>query len=209
MNAAQKTPSLFSILKDKPQLAWVGGIFLAIYLVYVIFFFRLTASAIISLLIAILVFLAVSLFWYYLAYRWAAPELTRTKFHQNLMLWLSSAMLGTAFSIWFIQNENIPTQVLQFLNRFLPYSILEGKPVAEYQAYFPLITWICITGVLTIVIRVFLAVLSWKQPGSTLLSKRIRMILLIAYAVSLFSVTACIFSTDFLEIGPGQPSIIF
>lgn len=188
------------------RLLWIGGAFLFLYILYLLFAFRVTISSVMSLAIAILVLLSLVSLWYYLAYRWGNPDWAKTILHQRLMQWVSAIMLGLAGSIWLAQNQTIPARVLQAIDSVIP--LLHGNPVADYQSYYPLVTLLFITLVIAMAAMIaFIIVL--RKRNSTALVKNTQRLLTVAYALMLISVSGCVFSTDALELGPGQKSVIF
>jgi len=199
---------IFVELKKRPFLFGTIILFLVLSLMGMVLHFRATASTIINTMFAVLVFLGGALFLYYLTYRWVLPALAETRFHQQVTVVLSATMLGSAVSVWFVQNHTIPYKFLEFANSILPATVIDSKPIDAYKAYFPFIIFVGMSIILGLVFyRMLTLVLQIsKYDIRAHIAKRM---LLIAYGMMILSVTSCIFSTDSLEIGLGQQSIIF
>lgn len=173
---------------------------------YLSFHFRITDSAIISAIIAALVFILLAGGVYYFAYRWIVPELRDRPFHAWALRGAASGLIGMGISIWFVQNTALPARLLLALGRWFPF-VLDGKAVAGYSRYFPCVNFLFLSGVITLVL-IGVYWLGERLAKHPLLIPS-RLLLAASYGFLLLSITTCVYSTDFLEISPGQQSLIW
>jgi len=188
------------------RLRETGVIFALIYAAYLAFFYRITESSLLSLVIAVMIAVGLLGLFIYIASRWIVPQAQSAKWYQNVYLIVGSYLIGIGLSIWLVQRQSISVAFLNALNQFVP--LLHDKPVLDYQRYFPLIGTLILSIVGTLVLTgVALIVRKLIKQRKTLAF--VKKYVLIAYAFMLFSVTGYIFCTDSMQIGPGQQSIIF
>jgi hypothetical protein len=173
---------------------------------YLLFHFRITDSAIISLIIALIVLIFLAGGLYYLAYRWMAPGIRSHRSHLWIMAVVIGAQFGMAISVWFVQNKNIPVWLLSGLNRWFPF-LLDGKAVEGYNRYFPLINFLFLSAIISLVAIGLRFVIERITKRSLHTDNRV--LLIVSYGFLLLSITTCVYCTDFLQIGPGQQSIIW
>ncbi len=186
--------------KDHPGYLILLLFSLAGYGYWLGFHFQITPSRLFSALFAGLLLVLILLFLYYAAYRWIEPRIEQTTFHKKLMLLLSALLTSLGIGIWFTQSTTFIRTLFLFLEHWLPDTLWNAQRSNGLLLYAPFF-------ILTII-----AVLL----GGTLYFTFIRMktfptekIQLYSYAFFLLSVTTCIFVTDFLEIPPGEQSIIY
>ena len=161
----------------------------------------LTFVTALNIVIYLLLLMILSLFIYYIAYRWVKPELTQQPFHRVVQFFTTSLMVSAGIGIWFFQNQKIFPNVVTILNQISGRTLLQYPPVL-----YPVFTFLLFLVVLTPMVWAALHLLVKPLKIQQDTSKTIQ---LVAYLLLLVSATTCIFSTDFLEISPGQESDIY
>lgn len=171
------------------------------YLYYVIFQFKVTPASYLNLAIAVTLLLGLLCFWYIVLYHWVEPELKYQNFHRIFQSFTISIMASMAIAIWFIQNETIFPAFQDQINRTMGRIILDLDPT--------MYSWLTFYLLLSILIPTFLICIIVIKKVTNEQFLPISKIQWVIYALMLVSVTTCIYSTDFLEISPGEQSVIY
>lgn len=191
---------LLSLKKNPGYLVLVLAVF-AGYVTLVATFPMLTFVTVLNIVIYIFLLLVLVLFLYYVSYRWVKPELIQQPFHRVIQFATAALMLSAGIGIWFVQNPDIFPWFENIINQVTGRILLQ-YPVVLYPVFTFLLFVVTLTPLFWAALHLLVKPLKIQQDTS-------KTIQLVAYLLLLVSATTCIFSTDFLEISPGQESDIY
>lgn len=188
--------------KKHPGFLIIAGLLLLGYVAFLSSFPMLTIATNLNYLIYAFLFFLISQFLYYIAYRWVLPEIQQMPFHQTYQLFSTSLMVSMGIGIWFYQNRTIIPAVEKIINQIAGRTLFKND-IAIYPVLTFFFLLLALTPILWGVLQLLFKKFNIKGKNT---SKQLQ---LCAYIFLLISITTCIFTTDFLEISPGQQSQIY
>lgn len=153
---------------------------------------------------------AALLLLYYAACRWVRPALEQTAFHRRLLLALSALMVGISVSVWLVWNSDYCLALMQAMLSVLAKVIPVDAQSVVYAPYAPLTAFVLLTSMAALMFLIAMTLAGrMKVVRRFLLQGGSRKIFSAIYILLLLSVSTAIFSTDALELAPGQASVIW